>query len=172
MILLSNHLLTLPQFENLSLDVVIRINLSYVKDEAELERFLAIPNYVFMDYPKDRTKPPAPTLSYQTSLNIAKQHDNVRFFAVSNIESIEDIEEYKMPERIRLVPKIETVKGVENLDKILDCDIKHIMLDAEDLYTDCDNKDIFLEAKEYVKCICEERDIQLLELYGVVFSDL
>jgi len=172
MILISNHLLTLPQFANISIDVVIRINLSYVRSEAELERFLTVPNYVFLDYPKDRTKPPEPVLSYETALRIAKQHDNVKYFAVSNIENVEDVEEYKMPERIKLVPKIETIEGVQNLDKILNCGIKYIMLDAEDLYTDCGDKDIFLEAKTAVQEICKEREVQLLELYGVVFSDL
>ena len=36
MILISNHLLTLPQFENVD-DVVIRINMAHVKDSKQLE---------------------------------------------------------------------------------------------------------------------------------------
>ena len=40
--LISNHLLSLPEFKNISDDVVVRINMAHVKDEKELEKFVKI----------------------------------------------------------------------------------------------------------------------------------
>ena len=49
--------------------------------------------------------------------------------------------------------------------------IKHIMLDSEDLYTDVNNDvELFLSLKDRVKRICEDYDVELLQLYGVVFA--
>ena len=45
------------------------------------------------------------------------------------------------------------------------------MLDSEDLYTDIGNDvELFLNLKDRVKKTCEEYDVELLQLYGVVFS--
>ena len=62
MILLSNHLLTLPEFQKVE-DVVIRINMAHVKDMKELKKFVDRDYDVFLDYPKGRSKPPVPSLS-------------------------------------------------------------------------------------------------------------
>ena len=61
MILLSNHLLTLPEFRNVE-NVVIRINMAYIRDMKEFHKFLQIDYDIFLDYPKGRTKPPVPIL--------------------------------------------------------------------------------------------------------------
>ena len=71
MILLSNHLLTLPEFRNVK-DVVIRINMAHVKDLKELKKFVNREYEVFLDYPKGRTKPPVPSLSLTTAINFTK----------------------------------------------------------------------------------------------------
>ena len=39
MILLSNHLLTLPEFRNIDY-VIVRINMAHVKDMKELHKFI------------------------------------------------------------------------------------------------------------------------------------
>ena len=57
MILLSNHLLTLPEFKNVK-DVVVRINMAHVKDVSESSRFVNVDYDIFLDYPKGRSKPP------------------------------------------------------------------------------------------------------------------
>ena len=51
MILISNHLLTLKEFE----DVVIRINMAHVKDMKQLKQFLDRDYDIFLDYPKGRS---------------------------------------------------------------------------------------------------------------------
>ena len=72
MILLSNHLLTLSEFKNIK-DVVIRINMAYVKDIFQLEKFVNIDYDIFLDYPKGRTKPPKPILHIPDALDIMKR---------------------------------------------------------------------------------------------------
>ena len=45
------------------------------------------------------------------------------------------------------------------------------MLDAEDLYTDVNNDtELYLQLKERVKNTCKTYNVELLELYGVIFK--
>mgnify|MGYP003125214910 CR=1 FL=1 len=173
MILLSNHLLTLPEFKNIE-NVVIRINMAHVKDKNELKKFVKTEHTIFLDYPKGRTKPPVPTLSFTEAINATKEHTNIKYFATSNIEEVAEVNLIceMLPEGVSFVPKIETLKGVLNLNKLFDTGkIKHIMLDSEDLYTDVKNDvELFVNLKNRVKRICEKYNVELLELYGVVFN--
>jgi|TARA_B100002003_G_scaffold180721_1_gene168699 hypothetical protein len=173
MILLSNHLLTLSEFRNVD-NVVVRINMAHVRDSKELKNFLDRDYDVFLDYPKGRTKPPVPTLSFIEAINATKKYSNIKYFATSNIEEVAEVNLIceLLPEGVSFVPKIETLKGVLNLNKLFDTDkIKHIMLDTEDLYTDVKNDvELFLNLKDRVKKSCENYNVELLELYGVIFN--
>lgn len=173
MILISNHLLTLPQFEKVD-DVVIRINMAHVKDLRELKQFVNRDYDVFLDYPKGRTKPPVPSLSLTDAITFTHKYDNIKYFATSNIEEVAEVDLIcdMLPEHVSFVPKIETLKGVLNLNKLFDTEkIYHIMLDSEDLYTDVRNDvNLFLNLKDRVHDSCIKYGVELLELYGVVFS--
>ena len=173
MILLSNHLLTLDEFKNVD-NVVVRINMAHVKDKKELKQFLNRDYDVFLDYPKGRTKSPVPTLSFTEAIDSMKTHKNVKYFATSNIEEVSEVNLIceMLPEGVSFVPKIETLKGVLNLNKLFDTGkIKHIMLDSEDLYTDISNDvELFLNLKDRVKKSCSDYGVELLELYGVIFN--
>jgi len=172
MVLLSNHLLTLPAFESLK-GVVVRINLAHVNDLNELELFLQRTHDIYLDYPKGRTKPPVPSLSFADAIDVVKKHFNIRYFATT----VEDVSELAficdvLPDHAQLVPKIETLKGVLNLAKMFATGkIKRIMLDSEDLYTDVMNDvELFVDLQRRVKRTCDEYNVQLLQLYGVVFA--
>jgi hypothetical protein len=173
MILLSNHLLTLPEFQNVK-DVVIRINMAYVKDIFELEKFVSVEYDIFLDYPKGRTKPPKPVLHIPDALDIMKEYKNIKYFAVSNIENVSEVNMLCdiIPSGVNFVPKIETLKGVLNLEDILNIsDIKYVMFDSEDLYTDVNNDvDLYKYLRDRVKRVCIDFDVDLLELYGVIFN--
>ena len=173
MILLSNHLLTLPEFRDIK-DVVIRINMAWVKDIEELHKFLDIDYDIFLDYPKDRTKPPTPTLDINDALDMMSKYTNIKYFALSNIEDVSEVGIIcdVIPNRVSFVPKIETLKGVLNLEKIFEGGrVKHIMLDTEDLYTDVNNDvDLYKYLRDRVKKVCIDFDVDLLELYGVIFK--
>ena len=174
MILLSNHLLTLPEFRNVK-DVVIRINMAHVKDLKELKKFVNRDYDVFLDYPKGRTKPPVPSLSLTTAINFTEKYSNIKYFATSNIEDVSEVNLIceMLPDDVNFVPNIETLKGVLNLNNLFDTGkINHIMLDSEDLYTDIGNDvELFLNLKDRVKKTCMVYNVELLELYGVIFSE-
>ena len=173
MILISNHLLTLPEFQNVN-DVVIRINMAHVKNMAELKKFVSRDYDVFLDYPKGRTKPPVPSLSLTDAINFTQKYSNIKYFATSNIEEVAEVNLIceMLPDGVSFVPKIETLKGVLNLDRLFDTGkINHIMLDGEDLYTDVRNDvELFLNLKNRVTETCKEYNVELLQLYGVVFA--
>ena len=91
-----------------------------------------------------------------------------------NIEEVAEVNLIceMLPDGVSFVPKIETLKGVLNLNKLFDTGkINHIMLDSEDLYTDVKNDvELFTNLKERVNRICNDYNVKLLQLYGVVFA--
>tara|TARA_B100001094_G_scaffold207722_2_gene201595 strand:- start:837 stop:1373 length:537 start_codon:yes stop_codon:yes gene_type:complete len=173
MILLSNHLLTLDEFKKVK-DVVVRINMAHVKDANELDKFVNVNRDIFLDYPKGRTKPPVPSLSLTEAIDKVKKYKNIKYFATSNIEEVSEVNLIceMLPDGVSFVPKIETLRGVLNLNNLFDTGkIKHIMLDSEDLYTDIGNDvELFLNLKDRVKKTCKKYNVELLELYGVIFK--
>ena len=173
MILLSNHLLTLPEFKNIE-DVIVRINMAHVKDIKELYRFVKVDYDIFLDYPKGRTKPPVPTLDINDALEVMSRYENIKYFATSNIEEVSEVDIICdiIPDTVSFVPKIETLQGVLNLEKIFEGGrVKHIMLDTEDLYTNIKNDvPLYTYLIDRVKKMCGEHNIKLLELYGVIFK--
>ena len=173
MILLSNHLLTLPEFKDVE-NVVIRINMAHVKDIKELYRFVKVDYDIFLDYPKGRTKPPVPTLDINDALEVMSRYKNIKYFALSNIEDVSEVDIICdiIPDTVSFVPKIETLQGVLNLEKIFESGrVKHIMLDTEDLYIDIVNDiSLYTYLIDRVKKVCDKYDIKLLELYGVIFN--
>tara|TARA_R100001079_G_C4359031_1_gene114234 strand:+ start:45 stop:569 length:525 start_codon:yes stop_codon:yes gene_type:complete len=172
MILISNHLTQLPQFKNLK-NIVVRINMAHVKDREQLEQFVDVPYDVFLDYPKGRTKPPTPSLHIPDALEIMNKYKNIKYFAVSNIETDSETKMIvsTLPKHVSFIPKIETWKGVVNLDGILKNNpIKYIMLDSEDLYTSvCNDQELFLYLKDRARKTCAKNEVCCMELYGVVF---
>ena len=173
MILLSNHLLTLPEFKNIE-DVIVRINMAHVKDMKELHKFIKVDYDIFLDYPKGRSKPPVPVLDMNDALEVMSQYKNIKYFATSNIEDVSEVDIICdiIPDTVSFVPKIETLQGVLNLEKIFEGGkVKHIMLDTEDLYTNIKNDvPLYTNLVDRVKISCDKYDIKLLELYGVVFN--
>ena len=173
MLLISNHLTQLDQFKKLK-NVVIRINMAHVKDSKQLEEFVNVPYDIFLDYPKGRSKPPLPSSNLDEAIAFTRKYSNIKYFAISNIEEIAEVDLIceMLPKEVSFVPKIETLKGVLNLNKLFDTGkIKHIMLDAEDLYTNIQNDvELFINLKERVRRVCKDYKVECLELYGVVFN--
>ena len=102
------------------------------------------------------------------------QHENIKYFALSNIEDVSEVDMICdiIPDTVSFVPKIETLQGVLNLEKIFEGGrVKHIMLDTEDLYTNIKNDvPLYTYLIDRVKNSCDKYNIKLLELYGVVFN--
>ena len=163
-------------------DTVFRINLAWCNTINELEEKLLSnkKSDFFIDLPVGRIKPPNNRYTLDDMIPIIKRNPNVKFFAVSNVESKNDLIEFleKLPDSINIVPKIENQNAVQNIDEIcnaLKTEKKMVMLDHDDLFSSIirnkENKDSF---EDYIKKLvdyCQENNVALLRTVGVVFSD-
>ena len=160
---------------------LLRINLAWVNSIEELEIILQKNNNseIFLDLPVGRTKPPNNKYSFDDIVIILKKNDNIRYFAISNVNSADNIRELieKIPKHVSLVPKIESPDGVKNIEEITKLlgDKKIIMLDHDDLYSNLIKKNEEPEKfKEYILNLsnfCEKNNIIMLRTIGVIFSD-
>jgi citrate lyase beta subunit len=160
---------------------LLRINLAWVNSIEELEIILQKNNNseIFLDLPVGRTKPPNNKYSFDDIVIILKKNDNIRYFAISNVNSADNIRELieKIPKHVSLVPKIESSDGVKNIEEITKLlgDKKIIMLDHDDLYSNLIKKNEEPEKfKEYISNLtnfCQKNNIIMLRTIGVIFSD-
>ncbi len=167
---------------NIPKDTVFRINMAWCNSISELKEKLEknINSSFFIDLPIGRIKPPNNRYTLDEMIPILNKNENVKFFAVSNVESGDDLKEFleKIPNRINIVPKIESPNAVLNIDEIcnsLRSENRFVMLDHDDLFSNIiknnENKDNF---QMYIKKLdeyCEKNQISLLRTVGVVFSD-
>ena len=118
--------------------------------------------------------------SLEDLIPIIESHKQIRYFAVSNVESKNDLQPFleKLPDYINIVPKIESPKAILNIKEICDSlktEKKIVMLDHDDLFSSIihSNKDknSFQECIKMLIDFCEENDISLLRTVGVIFSD-
>lgn len=173
MILLSNNLKGRLDFPK---NAVVRVNSAWVKNLKDLDKILRDNenSRVFLDFPSGRTKPPKPTLDLTDLVIMATKFKNVVFFAVSNAEDKNYLGHIYnlLPEHTELVPKVETLNGIRNIDSIIRAShCKMIMLDKEDLYLSCgaDSK-IYENSMGVLKQKCSELGVRVIELQGVVFG--
>ena len=163
-------------------DTIFRINLAWCNNINELEEKLSNnkKSDFFIDLPVGRIKPPNNKYTLDDMIPIIKTHSNVKFFAVSNVESKNDLIEFleKLPDSVNIVPKIESPNAVQNIDEIcnaLKTDKKIVMLDHDDLFSSIirnkDNKNSFQNHIKKLVDYCQENNIELLRTVGVVFSD-
>jgi citrate lyase beta subunit len=171
---LWNYDIALPK------DTVMRINLAWVDDLAELtEMVSSVQNSVFLDVPTGRNKPPNNRYTLEQVAPVLGQHPNIRYVAISNVEAGEVIEQFRsvLGEGINLVPKIETRVGIGNIAAIRASlgDDATMMLDHDDLFNDVMTSDG--DAAEYTGLInqlvkfCAANGVRLLRTRGVIFSD-
>ena len=163
-------------------ETTYRINLAWVNSITELESLLQKhqSQQIFIDLPKGRVKPPNNKYSLDDLLTILNTNKNIKYFAVSNVNSSEDLSMYinVIPKEIIIVPKIESPKAVLNIENIVNAiptSKKIIMLDHDDLYSALiKNKEPSTKFTEYIsklKEYCEKNNVTLLRTVGVIFSD-
>ena len=172
---LTNYEVDIPQ------DAIFRINLAWINNLKELEDILEKyrTRQIFLDLPANRTKPPNNKYSMDELIPIIKSNQNIKYFAVSNINSADDLEIYFniIPEHIILIPKIESVEGISNIKQITDAlgTNKIIMFDHDDLYSSIiESKQPISKFLEYFNRLvshCKNHNVNLLRTVGVVFSD-
>ena len=172
---LENYGFPIPQ------NAVFRINLAWINTLKELKVILEKhrSHKIFLDLPANRAKPPNNKYDIDDLIPIIESNPTIKYFAVSNIHSAEDLKIYlnTIPKRVIIVPKIESVDGVTNVKQITDAlgINKILMLDHDDLYSSIINSkqptSKFLECFNDLVDYCDNHNIILLRTIGVVFSD-
>ena len=172
---LTNYDIDIPQ------DAIFRINLAWINNLEELQTMLEKhrTRKIFLDLPANRTKPPNNKYDIDELISIIKSNQNIKYFAVSNINSTDDLEMYFniIPKNVILVPKIESVEGISNIKEITDAlgINKIIMLDHDDLHSSIiKSKQPISKFLEYFNTLveyCKNNNVVLLRTVGVVFSD-
>ena len=159
---------------------VIRVNLAWTFSLDDLiENLNSYPNDFFIDIPSGRTKPPSNKYSLERLYPIFRERSNVRYVAISNVERSSQLDNWRVfGARPILVPKIESIAGVENIDEIMSSiqTEKIIMIDNDDLHTSL-LKNGVSPSKLYSDYIdplleyCEKNNVIALRTRGIVFSD-
>ena len=163
-------------------DAILRINLAWCNSLDYLKSVLDTHKefVFFIDLPISRIKPPNNKYSLEDLIPIIESHKQIRYFAVSNVESKNDLQPFleKLPDYINIVPKIESPKAILNIKEICDSlktEKKIVMLDHDDLFSSIihsnEDKNSFQECIKMLIDFCEENDISLLRTVGVMFSD-
>ena len=117
------------------------INLAWINTLKELRVILEKQraHKIFLDLPANRAKPPNNKYDVDDLILIIESKPNIKYFAVSNIHSADDLKIYlnAIPKHVTIVPKIESVDGVVNVKQITDAlGIKKILMsDHDDLYS-------------------------------------
>tara|TARA_B100001758_G_C18263734_1_gene532485 strand:- start:184 stop:753 length:570 start_codon:yes stop_codon:yes gene_type:complete len=166
---------------NLPKDVVFRINLAWINDLESLKNILETKseNKIFIDLPKNRTKPPNNRYTMNEIKPILESYSNIKYFALSNVDSAEYLAEYLnyIPKNIVVVPKIESHLGIKNIEEITKLlgNEKIVMLDHDDLYSSMLKKnDDPKNFQVYIQSLidfCKQNDVMLLRTVGVIFAD-
>jgi len=173
---LSNYEISLPD------DSVYRINLAWINNLDELKILLAkhSSHKIFLDLPINRTKPPNNKYTLNDLVPILQSNSNVKYFAVSNVNSKKDLEPFQkiVPPSISIIPKIESATGINNIKEIIDelkYEKKIIMLDHDDLYSSlARSNEPTSNFKNYINDLidfCKNNNVILLRTVGVIFSD-
>jgi len=160
---------------------IFRINLAWCNSLDELNSILNRHKEfsIFLDLPAGRIKPPNNKYSLDDLIPIINKNKQIKYFAISNVNSASDLSKYLtlMPSSVIIVPKIESPKGIENIQEITDIlkGDKIVMLDHDDLFSSIlKNKMPESKFKDYIKKIvnyCDTNDIKLLRVAGIIFTD-
>jgi len=163
-------------------DTILRINLAWCSSIKQLKDILDKHknNSVFLDLPIKRIKPPNNKYTLDDLIPVISSYNQIRYFAISNVESSNDLEEYiqKIPTNVILVPKIESPAAIQNISEIVNAiptDEKILMLDHDDLFSKIiKNNEPVDNFKNYIQKLsdyCNSNKIILLRTIGVMFSD-
>mgnify|MGYP002821393993 FL=1 len=163
-------------------DTIFRINLAWCSSVDELKAMLQKhrDNKIFLDLPIKRIKTPNNRYTLDDLIPIILSHQQIKYFAVSNVESPDDLKSFikKLPPGVILVPKIESPTAIKNISDIvnaLPANEKILMLDHDDLFSAIiksnEPVDVFKKYIQQLVDYCNSNKIILLRTIGVMFSD-
>ena len=160
-------------------NAILRVNLAWLKDLKSIKKMLNMHkgHDIFLDIPVGRKKPPNHKHDINEIANIANSYKNVKYVAVSNVESASDIAYYCKKFNSRIVPKIETYRGVmhsANIINALNYKPQIVMLDHEDLFSNLvsiKKEKLYLEVIDRLIKACERKRAHLLRVKGIIFTN-
>jgi citrate lyase beta subunit len=172
----ANYDVPLPE------NVILRINLAWCNSIEQLKNILEkhTDHDIFVDLPIGRIKPPNNKYTLEELVPILEENKNIKFLAISNVAQSSDLQKYLelIPKHVNLVPKIESPKGVLNIQSITNAlpnVEKHVMLDHDDLFSaikrENEPESKFIDYVGMLINFCKENKISLLRTVGVIFSD-
>lgn len=173
MLVISNNLrgkIPIPR------DAVIRVNVAWLRNKRELKNVIESnrARIIFLDFPNGRLKPPRPKLKFNDILLVMKKYKKINFFAVSNAGDPAHVARIRkvIPGYVKLVPKIETIRGVNNIKELFrESQSDVFMLDKEDLYLSVSaDTNLYNKLVTRTRNSCRKLNITLLELQGVIFE--
>ncbi|RZD41363.1 MAG: hypothetical protein CXT78_11190 [Thaumarchaeota archaeon] len=159
---LTNYGVPVPE------NTIYRINLAWTNTLDELKILLEKhkTHDIFVDLPVHRTKPPNNKYSLEDIIPIFQSNPNVKYLAISNVESSNDLKKY-----LDLIPKSITLNTMNSIPS----DQKIVMLDHDDLYSSMlKNNEPSTNFVSYVNKLveyCTKNNVILLRTIGVIFSD-
>ena len=178
MILISRHL---TEYGLVPANAVVRINLAWEASAEQLgNHLLQIENPVFLDVPVGRIKPPLYRWNPGDVVEMVSLYENIRYVGVSNVGEPDDLMFWivKLPKRVTIVPKIESVWACRNFRQIEQVlgPPKTVMLDHDDLFHDMIRRgeppgDLYVKYVDEMADFCRREGISLLRTAGVVFSN-
>ncbi|MHA2427495.1 MAG: aldolase/citrate lyase family protein [Candidatus Hermodarchaeia archaeon] len=126
--------------------------------------------------PIKRSKPPWTTIDFSPEgiRPWVEEFEQVNYLALSNVESPDDFAMYmKVFPNLQIIPKIESVQAVANIDAILsESSIQIVMIDHDDLYTNAryygEDVNVLIER---VKAACKAANRKSVMAAGVVFEE-
>jgi len=180
MFLVSSHVLDCGEIR-LPEKTVIRINLAWLAGyRIACKKLKQIEHDVFLDNPIDRVKPPSNKYTMEEIMRLINKFPNIKYLAVSNVERGEDLIKFNLmiPSHVNIIPKIETIQGIENIShisKFMCNKVGYIMLDHDDLCSDIirhgfDPAIMYTDYIDPLIDFCKKNNVNLLRTQGVVFS--
>lgn len=173
--IISNN--ALKYFDTLPSDLIIRINVAWANSIDQLKIIIENATHpIYLDYPSGRSKPPKPEIALDEVIELLNHSYRVEYFAFSNAENPEEtrlLRRMVFP-RVKLVPKIETVTGVENLVKICQAaNTDMLNLDHEDLYVNVQHdSNKYNHYMDLAIKSAKENNIKVFKVQGVIFDEV
>jgi len=133
---LAKYSLPFPQ------ETIYRVNLAWINGIDELKDILKLhsKHEILIDLPIGRMKPPNNKYTLKDLIPVIESNKQIKYFAVSNVETTDNLSEFidALPKNIIIIPKIESEKGIKNIQNITNVllsQVKIVMLDHDDLFS-------------------------------------
>ena len=173
--IISNNALKL--FDVLPSNLIVRINVAWCKNIKELKTIIENATHpIYCDYFMNRAKPPRSKIKLVDVIYLINKMPRVKHFSFSNAENPKEVKKLReqINKKIKLVPKIETVVGIQNvIDICKNAETDMIMYDHADLWIDVSsNTKNYNKFESLLLKKCKKNNIKVYKVQGVIFDEI